>query len=117
MLLQQLVRAHPEPAHRYAASICAGTLSVFQSVVSDAQLLESFTTLLSTLAAAPGCLPLMAQTGLPTLVATLQSGNRRDVPAGDTTLLTGTLDLLCSFVSESDPCAPPPTLNVWRRCM
>jgi hypothetical protein len=89
--------------------ICAGTLSVFQSLVRDAQLLEALSAMLACLAAAPGCLPLMAQTGLPTLVATLQKGSRRDVPAGDSLLLEGTLDLLCSFISDTDPGMPPCT--------
>jgi hypothetical protein len=101
--MQELVRSRPEAAHPYAAVICAGTLSVFQSLASDAQLLEALSALLACLAGAPGCLPLMAQTGLPTLVATLQNGTRKDLPAGHSILLEGTLDLLCSFVSEIDP--------------
>ena len=105
--VQELVRSRPEAAHQYAASVCAAALSVFQSVASDAQLLEALSALLANLAGAPGCLPLMAQTGLPTLVATLQNGVRQDVPAGHSIVLEGTLDLLCSFVSEADPGAPP----------
>lgn len=101
------MRTRPEAAHPYAASICAGTLSVFHSLANDAQLLEALSALLADLASAPGCLPLMAQTGLPTLVATLQNGIRRDVPAGHSILLEGTLDLLCSFISEADPGAVP----------
>lgn len=106
--MQVLVRTRPESAHLYAASTCAATLSVFHSVASDAQLLETLTALLTALARAPGCLPLMAQAGLPTLVATLQTCVRRDVPVSHSILLEGTLDLLCSFVSESDPGVPPP---------
>lgn len=105
--VQELVRSRPEAAHPYAAAVCAGALSVFQSVASDAQLLEALSALLANLAAAPGCLPLMAQTGLPTLVATLQNGMRQDVPAGHSIVLEGTLDLLCSFVSEADPGVHP----------
>lgn len=95
--MQVVVKAHAAGAQHYAARITAFLVEVFPLHANDVDLSDTICCLFSAMAAVPGCLPAIAQHGVPPLLRQLEASDRH-LPV----LTEKTLDLLCSFITDAD---------------
>lgn len=99
--LQEVCKVHLNAIAPHAPAITAALLSVFPSVAGDIPNTEGIQSLLAVLASAPRALPGMAREGVPLLLAQLRDAAQQSGPQAGL-LVEGTLDLLSSFISDSD---------------
>lgn len=91
------MKAHAAGAQHYAARITSFLVEVFPLHANDVALSDSICCLFAKMAALPACLPDIARHGVPPLLVILDN-SAHHLPV----LTEKTLDLLYSFVSDSD---------------